>query len=128
MSKPTILALLASALLLLTACQSPDTVQKISTYPGSATEQPKSPVKYGGGDGTSPDQAVIIQDTTDESVGVRAEYLWIRQYYPGAKVLGQSLNVIKGKPHDVITIKTASGEEKKLYFDISGFFGKAFGL
>jgi len=128
MNKSIILTLLASSLLLLTACQSTDTVQKVSPYTGAASAEPKSSVTYGGGDGTSPEQAVIIQGTTDEQAGVRSEYAWIRQYYPGAKIQGQSLNMIKGKAHDVFSIKTASGEAKKLYFDISGFFGKAFGL
>lgn len=128
MNKPTALVLLATCLAFLTSCQSTDTVQKVSPYPGASAGEPKSPVTYGGGDGTSPDQAVIIQGTTDERTGVSSEYTWIRRYYPGAKVEGQGLNVIKGKPHDVTSIKTANGEAKKLYFDISAFFGKEFGL
>jgi hypothetical protein len=81
-------------------------------------------VTYGGGDGSAPDKAVVIQGASDERAGVHAEYEWIATNYPGAKKLGQSLVSFGGKLHDVIVIKTSSDQEKKLYFDISGFFGK----
>jgi hypothetical protein len=85
-------------------------------------------VSYGGGDGSAPDKAVLIQGAGSSAEGVPAEYRWIAQHYPGAKRVRQALKSFGGKPQDEITIKTAAGEEKVLYFDISGFFGKGLGL
>jgi hypothetical protein len=74
-------------------------------------------------DGNSYLTAIVIQET-HETPGVRAEYKWIADHYPGAKTQMQALNNVKGKPYDVLTITLADGSEKKVYFDISSFFGK----
>jgi predicted RNA-binding protein associated with RNAse of E/G family len=44
--------------------------------------------------------------------------------YPGYKMVQQSLDYEKGKPYDILEIITADGKNKKVYFDISNFFGK----
>jgi len=36
----------------------------------------------------------------------------------------QSLVFKNNKPYDILSIKTADGTEKKIYFDISNYFGK----
>jgi hypothetical protein len=74
-------------------------------------------------DGSSYANAVVIREKS-ETVGVSAEYKWLGQRYPGYKNNGQALQNVNGKPYDVITIETADGVEKKVYFDISNFFGK----
>jgi len=74
-------------------------------------------------DGSSYEKAIIINERS-ESKGVGAEYAWLRQNYPGYISKGQSLNFNEKKPYDIITILTAKGIEKKIYFDISKFFGK----
>jgi hypothetical protein len=74
-------------------------------------------------DGTSFAKAIVIGEKSETS-GVAAEYQWIRQHYPGSKNGGQALTYDKGKPYDVLTITTAGGEKKDVYFDISRFFGK----
>jgi len=75
------------------------------------------------GDGSSFETAVIIREHT-ESAGVNAEYAWLRQNYPGYKLQKQALVQNKGVPYDVLDIITGNGEQKSIYFNISGFFGK----
>jgi hypothetical protein len=74
-------------------------------------------------DGNSFVTAVVIQET-HETPGVHAEYKWIADHYPGYKTKMQALTNNKGKPYDVLTIELSDGSEKKVYFDISNFFGK----
>jgi hypothetical protein len=73
-------------------------------------------------EGTSFENAVFITEKT-ESKGVAAEYKWLSQHYPGYKLKKQSLGHNGGKPYDLMNIKTSSGKEKIIYFDISNFFG-----
>jgi len=74
-------------------------------------------------DGSSYEKAIVIQEKS-ETAGVDAEYKWIRNHYPGSANKMQALTYNNKKPYDVLTIKTADGKEKKIYFDISNFFGK----
>lgn len=76
-----------------------------------------------GGDGSSFEKAIII-NKTNEMDGIAAEYDWIKNHYPGYINLGQELVYNKNKPYDIINIKTAEGQTKSIYFDISAFFGK----
>ena len=76
-----------------------------------------------GNDGSSFEKAIVINEKS-ESAGVSAEYAWLRENYPGYMAKGQSLNFHRNKPYDIMTIITADGVEKKVYFDISKFFGK----
>jgi hypothetical protein len=73
--------------------------------------------------GTSYEDAIVI-DAENTPYGIEAEYKWLSESYPGYKFKSQTLQLIDGKPYDVITIITKEGEEKKIYFDISKFFGK----
>jgi hypothetical protein len=79
-----------------------------------------APVRYAGGDGSSFDQAVIILDANILS-GVRAEYDYIEQRYPGYQDRKQSLKENNGRTFDVIEFKSAEGEDKMMYFDISAY-------
>lgn len=74
-------------------------------------------------DGSSFEKAVFINEKT-ETAGIGAEYVWLRQNYPGYKLVQQSLAFEKEKPYDIMDIKTADGEKKSIYFDISKFYGK----
>lgn len=80
-------------------------------------------VYSGGNDGSSYEKAIVIQKRR-EMKGVKAEYAWLRHNYPGYRSKGQSLNFYENKPYDIITIVTAGGIEKMIYFDISKFYGK----
>lgn len=78
---------------------------------------------YAGGDGSSIDKAVVVK-AANARAGVRAEYMWLAQNYPGYQRSSQSLLMPAGKPHDLIEIQTSDGQAKRVYFDISAFFGK----
>ncbi len=74
-------------------------------------------------DGSSYETAIVIKEK-NESTGVAAEYKWLKANYPGYTLSRQSLQHKNGKSYDVMDIVTKDGEEKKIYFDITGFFGK----
>ena len=78
-------------------------------------------VRYSGGDGLSFDDAIIIVGA-DILSGVRAEYDYIEQRYPGYQFHQQSLKEYKGRTFDVLEFTTAAGEKKAMYFDISACY------
>jgi len=90
----------------------------------AACQLPGTQATYGGGDGLSPATAVVVQGVGDERAGIRAEYAWIAQHFPGSKPKAQHLSSFGGKPQDAIVIVTVAGNETTVYFDISAFFGK----
>ncbi len=73
--------------------------------------------KSAGGDGSSAAQAIVVSS-------VSKEYAWVRRHCPGFQSQMQALQVIEGKPYDILTLRNAAGEERTIYFDISQFFGK----
>jgi uncharacterized protein YceK len=73
--------------------------------------------------GTSYENAIIIKVTT-ESAGVREEYKWLAESYPGYAMIRKTQTSKANKHYDIITFKTKNGEEKIAYFDITSFFGK----
>lgn len=74
-------------------------------------------------DGTSLQKAIMIEEK-NESAGIYAENEWIRDHCPGYRKSSQSLVFDKKRPYDIITIVNQEGDTKKVYFDISNFFGK----
>ncbi len=76
-----------------------------------------------GNDGSSFEKAVVI-NAASEMKGVPAENEWLNSHYPGHKLKSQKLAMHNDKSYDLLTIITAKGEEKTIYFDISNFFGK----
>jgi hypothetical protein len=83
-----------------------------------------SKITYGGGDGSSQDNAVVIQGAPNSASGVRAESIWARRNHPTWRKTRQSLVRGDGKRYDRIDFTTASGEKHVLFFDITDFFGK----
>ena len=112
MKKITLIPLIVLAV----ACHSS---KHVTTTPSGSTEQSSS---SGAREGSSYENAIVIREK-HEGPGVDAEYKWIRQQYPGSTVKSQALTNKNGKPYDILTIQTADGTEKKIYFDISNFFG-----
>ncbi len=103
-----------AAILSMSACK---TKSKTGSSSGTVS------VNSGERDGSSFEKAIIVEEKT-ESAGVDAEYKWLAQHYPGYKLQQQSLLMNSGKSYDKMHIKTAQGEVKDIYFDISNFFGK----
>ena len=75
-------------------------------------------------DGSSYEKAMVVK-AKNGTKGIAAEYKWLRENYPGYKLISQSLDG-KGKKHyDVMHITTKEGNDKSFYFDITDFFGKS---
>jgi hypothetical protein len=80
-------------------------------------------VSFAGGHGADCADAVVIRGAKNESEGVKAEYEWIAREYPGSTRAGQGMGNCK-TIMDVVDITTSDGSKKRIYFDISSFFGK----
>jgi uncharacterized membrane protein YkoI len=74
-------------------------------------------------DGSNYEKAIVIK-AKNEAKGVAEEYKWLREQYPGYKLIEQSLSSEGKKHYDILKIQTKDGEEKSIYFDITNFFGK----
>jgi hypothetical protein len=69
-------------------------------------------------DGSSPASAIIVSSAGEE-------YSWVRRYCPGYTVAGQYLTPeVDGKRFDMLVLHSTEGDERKVYFDISSFYGK----
>ncbi len=88
----------------------------------------KGDIEVWGGTGTSTDDPLVILGAKNSSLGVAIEYMYIESIYGKResdwKLIMQSLIRKDNKSFDCIQIKLKSGEEKRIYFDISDFFGK----
>ncbi|MEK6805578.1 MAG: hypothetical protein AABY95_02885 [Pseudomonadota bacterium] len=82
----------------------------------------------------SADYDVVKVHAHNHILGVGAEYKWIKRRYPKSERREQrltTLDILSGKGKykanqvhfDVVTIALPDGREKKIYFDISSFFG-----
>lgn len=84
--------------------------------------------EYAGGDGRSPEDAVLIKNARSHAAGVRAESTYISRQYGERghdwKLKEQSLTEREdGRRIDQMTIETAAGDVETFYFDVSDFFG-----
>ena len=113
------LAAAMSAALGLQACATSSDAER---PPARATAGAAASTAYGGGDGSSCAQAVVVH-ATNEMAGVRAEYGWIADKYPGYERGAQALIQCNDRPADKIHVRTADGRELELFFDISQYFG-----
>lgn len=81
-------------------------------------------------DGTTMENAIIIENAEDQFQGVDAEYRYLSEMYGDRGVSWilkkQSLIKENGRYYDFIEIKLSIGSEVSLYFDITSFFGKGF--
>jgi hypothetical protein len=94
------------------------TVTPTDTPPPTATSLPTSD-EIGG----SFETAIVIE-ASNEFEGISMEYQWLDANYPGYEFLSQATTSYNGKMYDIISIRTADGIRKDIYFDISLFFGK----
>jgi hypothetical protein len=74
-------------------------------------------------EGSSFDRAVVLSDAKNEMEGVSAEHKWMESHYPGWSWGTQYLINQGGRPYDLIEI-SRGGEHRKVYFDISNWFGR----
>jgi len=80
-----------------------------------------------GGDGSSRDNAVVI-NATSSIAGVRAEYDWLEaRFGKKGETWKQKSQILAGDesgPYDVFAIELGNGSERTVYFDIGAFFGR----
>ncbi|MCS3632035.1 hypothetical protein GGP55_002648 [Salinibacter ruber] len=93
-------------------------------FAGEESDRPE----YAGGNGRSPEEAILIKDAPSHAAGVRAESTYISRKFGERgqdwKLKGQSLTEREdGRQIDQMTIETAAGDVETFYFDVSSFFG-----
>jgi hypothetical protein len=84
---------------------------------------PSDQVKATHGDGSTADLAVDLSKAHTEFEGIQAERAWLDEHYPGSTIESQAL-LVGPRAMDLLTISLPSGETRKVYFDISSYFGK----
>lgn len=95
---------------------------------GELPERKGDGVEYAGGDGSSPEEAVLIKGAPSHTTGVRAESTYISRQFGKQgqdwQLKEQSLTEsADGRKIDKMTIETAAGDVETIYFDVSDFFG-----
>jgi hypothetical protein len=105
---------------MLSACHSS---KKLADSPPPPNDDQKGGIVERDGNGTSMENAVVINEQT-ETAGVDAEYVWLKENYPGYTLISQKEVASNGKHYDKMEIKTADGKSMTIFFDISNFFGK----
>jgi hypothetical protein len=76
------------------------------------------PITFEGGDGSSKEKAVVVKGAPTGLIGIRAEYDWLNQHYPGYKRNSQAL-LPGAKSYDLLEIEMPDGKELSVYFDVS---------
>jgi hypothetical protein len=99
----------------------------LAPQPGHAAD-PKLPpalahISYDGGDGSSCEQAVVIQNARNTREGAAAEQAWLVASYPASKIKQQALAHEGKAVFDRFTLAEPGGGERQVCFDITGFFG-----
>lgn len=104
----------------------PDATTGVSLGSGrfdSIPDGEKAQATFAGGDGSSIQRAVIF-DSATEKTGIRAEYIWLHEHYPGYRPRSQRLRNENGRLYDEMRIITSDGKSQTEFFDITLFFGK----
>ena len=93
-----------------------------STSPSST--KPTSSITYGGGDGSTCEQAIVIQGAKGEPDGVASEYAWLKSHFPGYKMSRQAEINNSGKMFDQLDFADRDGKPHSICFDITAYYGK----
>ena len=85
-------------------------------------------VAYGGGDGESFDDAIVIQGAASTNEGVASEYQYLSEKFGQRgidwELVEQRLRTIGNKHYDKMDINLSDGTQKAIYFNITDFFEK----
>ncbi|MGF6148154.1 Uncharacterised protein [Kingella potus] len=89
------------------------------------TESPPASTRSAAGkaDGSSMARAVKIHEN-DTVRGIAAENKWIAENLPQYRKVGQALMQDQTGIYDKITVQSADGSTRDVYFEISEFFGR----
>ncbi len=77
---------------------------------------------YGGGNGLSFENSIIITNATNSSEGVSGEYDYIENNYEMIKIMQQQLVSRNKRYFDILKFRIKGGKIITLYFDITNFF------
>jgi hypothetical protein len=80
-------------------------------------------ITFRGGDGSSIETAVVIGGARNENEGIVSQLYWAAMRHPDWRKNGQALLRKDGRAFDRIEYSAKDGPHR-LYFDITGFFGK----
>lgn len=90
--------------------------------------RPEDGPVFSGGDGSTPEDAVVIEEAGSHVAGVRAEKEYLSRLF-GTEGIDWELKIQTlmerddGTRIDEMTIEKDSGGAETVYFDISNFFG-----
>lgn len=85
-------------------------------------------ISYKGGNGTSQEEAILIDGAKDEIEGVNAEYDWLEEKFGRQnkkwEMIDQLLIDEDDRQYDLLKIRLRNGDIKEFWFDITEFFGE----
>jgi hypothetical protein len=97
----------------------------VTLLAGCGTFQTTSqPLVVLGGDGSSCDRAVVINNAKHRETARVAEKMWLDQKYPGCRETNASALNAEGKHYDLVEVTTTGGQVMKVYFDSTDSFSK----
>ena len=108
-------------------CASPKRGQVLKTVCNSVV------IEYGGGDGSSCEEAVIISGPSDIREGASAEDIWLRSHHPNFVRVGGSIEYpfcvrdcekIEPRVWERAKLRGPDGREVEVCFDVTSFHGK----
>lgn len=80
-------------------------------------------IKISGGDGSTKETAIKIQNAKSDAEGVDAEYRYLDKKYPGGWELDeQTLILDEDRQYDIMAIILPDGSRKEVWFDITEFY------
>jgi hypothetical protein len=82
-------------------------------------------VSYEGGDGSSEQQAVIIKGAANEGIGIKSEYLWVINHYPGFQFETEDYLHVDNRVYGTLEGEMRGDTAKRVfYFDATDYIGK----
>ncbi|HYU52328.1 MAG TPA: hypothetical protein VEK37_05260 [Gemmatimonadaceae bacterium] len=87
-------------------------------------------VWYEGGDGSTPDGAIVVRGAGSDLEGVAATFGWMHEHLgakdEGWRLVTHSTGYDEVRKIDTFVVILRDGRQKRFYFDVSESFGKPF--
>ena len=81
-------------------------------------------IQYAGGNGSTKEKAVIIKGANSELEGVDAAFNYVERKFGYFELESTTLIDEGDKKFDQMNIISFSGRKEKVWFDVTGYFGK----
>lgn len=82
-------------------------------------------IAFSGGDGSSCNDAVVIEHARNVAEGLAAQKAWLVARYPQARILVKAQSGEKGRFYETVELQPKDGARARICFDITGFFGRS---